>query len=160
MRNYKNFVRPYGDLKKIREALDRYYVRHGIDKSELYGNWRQHLITDLFEKAEAQKLRERWMRAVSQAVGTTFKQEEFSFVLHTGKEPVESHTDRMAKTSFLVPLRASSTLKFYENWSSVLMQDVQLLRFNDFNQHGLENPHSGGFEILSISRDVNWNSWE
>lgn len=154
MRNYKNFVRPHGDVAKIREALDRYFINRGIDKKKLYGNWKQYLFTDLFGDSEEQKIRERWVRAISAAVGVAFKPEEFSFVLHTGRETVDSHTDGLAKTSFLVPLKVSPTLKFYEDWSSILMQKVQLLRFNDSNTHGLDNPYMGEFAILSISRDL------
>lgn len=154
MRNYKNFVRPHGDLKKIKDALHQYFVNRGVNKELLYGGWRQYVFTDLFSESEEKEIRERWVRAISKVVGIDFKPEEFSFVLHTGRDSVDTHTDGLAKTSFLVPLRVSPTIKFYEDWSSILLHKAQLLRFNDSNSHGLDNPHLGEFEILSISRDL------
>jgi hypothetical protein len=153
MRKYNKFVRPRGDLKLIRDALHKYWSRYGMYEKPF--SWRQYPLWELFDDAGLyRRVQERWVSAISSVVGIDFNPKEFSLVLHIGKEGVAGHSDSLAKTSFLVPLQASPTIRFFEEFESVALSQARLIRFNDHNYHGIQNPNCGIFQVLSISKDV------
>lgn len=119
-----------------------------------HAQWRQTLLSDLLEKTEAQALLASLLGRISVVTGQSFKPDEFSCVLHWGSaEEVPRHRDSLAKTCFLIPLQCPRTLAFYEGYQRCAVWGKKLIRFNDFEDHGLSNPFRGHFYLLTLSRD-------
>lgn len=150
MRHYAKFELPRGLRSKLLTAL-----QHSPTYVPLsHVGWRQSLLTDLLGPQTANATTKTLLACISKAVGQPFKVEDFSAVLHWGSgEEVPRHTDNLARTCFLVPLRSAKTLEFQENWERCRLQGKSLIRFSDFEDHGLDNPNRSHFCLLTLSRD-------
>lgn len=150
MRHYAGFRLPRGTKSQLLSALAASRYARPLAEAQ----WRQSLLSDLLGSDAARALTQRLLDRVALVVGQPFREADFSAVLHWGSaEEVPRHADSMAKTCFLIPLRSSKTLEFFENWSSCPLQGKRLVRFNDFEDHGLRNPNRGHFYLLTLSRD-------
>ncbi len=150
MRHYARFSLPRGVKSRLRSALSDSVDGEGC----AHAQWRQTLLSDLLAKTEAQALLCALLERISAATGQLFRPAEFSSVLHWGSaEEVPRHRDSLAKTCFLIPLQSTKTLTFYEGYERCAVQGKKLIRFNDFEDHGLSNPYRGHFHLLTLSRD-------
>ncbi len=150
MRHYAGFRLPRGAKGQLLAALAAYPDALPLADA----HWRQALLTELLGPSAAREWVRRVLARVERAVGQAFDAGEFSAVLHWGSgEEVPRHADNMARTCFLIPLRASKTLEVFENWSVAPLAGKRLIRFSDFEDHGLRNPHRGHFSLLTLSRD-------
>jgi hypothetical protein len=152
MRTYQKFVRPHGDRALLLSRLK--HPERLVEPYPSDAEWTQTLVNDLLTVPEHLAFRERWVRAISAAVGANFNPKHFSFVLHYGQGSVHSHADSMAKTSFLVPLVCTKSLVFFEEYQRAPLAKQSLVRFNDHNDHGIDNPNCASFLVMSISRDL------
>ncbi len=150
MRHYASFKLPRGTKSLLIQALERSEYATPLAQAQ----WRQFLLPELLGRDVAHRLTTSLLERISEAVGTPFRAEEFSSVLHWGSaEEVPRHADQLAKTCFLIPLRSSKTLEFFEGYERCRLQGKRLVRFNDFEDHGLSNPNRGHFVLLTLSRD-------
>lgn len=150
MRHYAKFKLPFGTKSRLLRALER--RPEGAPYAQV--GWRQTLLSDLLGAQAAPALMTKLLQRITEVLGQPLRAEEFSGVLHWGcAEDVPSHADNMAKTCFLIPIRCTKTLAFFEGYQECLLADKRLVRFNDFEDHGLRNPHLGHFCLLTLSRD-------
>ncbi len=156
MRTYTPFKLPRGLKARLVQALNDWTQRHhGEPWNKVDACWHQSLVCELLPAEEYQQLRDILVQRLSQATGTPFNPEHFSTVLHWGYGEVPPHRDDMAKTCFLVPLVASPTLTFYvEYQGKVRLRQVPVVRFNDYDRHGIDNPFAGRYLLLTLTRDL------
>lgn len=150
MRHFERFRLPHGTKTRLLTALAHYPWRVPLAQAE----WRQTLLSDLLGEQAAHATMTAVLQRAAQVLGQPWRAQEFSGVLHWGSaQEVPRHADNLAKTCFLIPLRSTKTLAFFEGDQQCLLANKRLIRFNDFEDHGLSNPQRGHFCLLTLSRD-------
>lgn len=151
MRHYDKFKLPHGLKRVLLESFEK-AAPYLSWRSE---DWRQRALDDMHLPAEgkyAEKaIREALVKAVNDATGLSIKAASASIVVHSSRYDIPCHTDRMARTCFLVPLACTPTMRFYEDFENRPLAGAKLLRFNDHNEHGVSNPYGGRMVLLSLS---------
>lgn len=155
IRCYRNFSAPRGLKSALLVALKTHQRRY-LDEGEpcYLPDWGQALVSTLLPRDAHQRLRAKLIERVAKVTGMKLHPEEFSLVVHYGCGPVQAHSDSMSRCCFLLPLRVAKTLEFFVEHSRCSLRDTPLVRFNDYNLHGLRNEWMTHFVILSITRDL------
>lgn len=155
IRCYRKFSAPRGLKTTLLTALKAYQRKYLDEGEPLYvPDWGQALVSDLLPQEAHQQLRAKLVAKVADVTGMKLPPEEFSLVVHYGCGPVRHHADSMSKSCFLLPLRAAKTLEFFVEHECCKLHEVPLVRFNDYDYHGLQNEWMTHFVILSVTRDL------
>jgi hypothetical protein len=72
-------------------------------------------------------------------------------ILHIGNESIESHRDRMSSRIYIIPIRWTSTMRFFEDGIEKPFKAGHAILFDDHLSHGLLNDHRGKFILMSVS---------
>jgi hypothetical protein len=89
----------------------------------------------------------------SQLLGFNVTADKFDCILHIGDTNVCTHKDNISASVYLIPLRFTKTMLFYEEDQGKFFKKGYGIRFNDYNNHGIINNSHGKFLIISVSRN-------
>lgn len=144
IRRHSKFKAPRGLRTKLLSAL------RSAASPENY-RWRMFELNELLSAEEAKTAAEGLSEAIFEACGTAMPPASLHLLAHTGADYIHSHVDAMSARCFLWVLKASPTTALYQGRQKVGLKPGALLSFNDFLEHGLDNPHFGRYALVSIS---------
>lgn len=75
-------------------------------------------------------------------------------MIHTTSQGIERHIDGLSKTVFVIPVRYGKKTALAVKQQSVAFQPGLVYRFNDFHEHGIENPNRAHLVLITISFDM------
>lgn len=144
IRQHSKFKAPRGLRAKLLSALKK------VVSPESYG-WQMLEFDELLSAEEAKAAADGLSEAIIDACGTTMPPASLHLLAHTGADCIHSHVDAMSARCFLWVLKASPTTALYQGRQRVGLKPGALLSFNDYLEHGLDNPNFGRYVLVSIS---------
>ncbi len=134
--------------------IRRHKLKHDIPKkliNELVSFNKKKLYENMWEQIEGEDyplLREAVMRSIGK-----HSIENTQVIYHVFAGSVYPHADMMDKTCYLVPLKITNSMRFFEEHQSIKMDMNHFYTFNDFNEHGITNEYNALGVIASVSKD-------
>lgn len=73
-------------------------------------------------------------------------------VLNSGDVP--AHTDAMSTGVYLIPIKYTPTMTFYDTDREVHFKPGYAYKFNDYIRHGIDNEHNGKAILISVDTET------
>lgn len=120
----------------VKWLLDRF----GVNDKGIYRSWKQHFI-----QTDNEEVRKR----LASILGISVNKVK-SCILHEIGGDVNTHADNMSTGVYLLPLKYSPTVSFYDEDREVHFESGYSYKFNDFIRHGIYNPNMSRVLIISV----------
>lgn len=114
--------------------------KFGFDENKVYRNWRQYTI---------ESDRDEVCNRLAKILGISVNKIE-SCILHEIGGDVNPHADSMSTGVYLLPLKYSPTVSFYDEDREIHFESGYSYKFNDFVRHGIYNPNMSKVLIISV----------
>lgn len=80
-----------------------------------------------------------------------FKHLTPTVLVHTTSGNIQRHTDEQSKSVFVFPIMFGKTSTLYVEDSTAHFKRGEFYRFNDWLQHGIDNPNDAQMVLVTVS---------
>jgi hypothetical protein len=80
-----------------------------------------------------------------------FKKMTACVVVHSTSSCVPMHADGLSRSVFLFPIVVRESMTFYTEHTSCKLKIGNMYRFNDYDEHGIDNPNCARMVMVSVS---------
>ena len=80
-----------------------------------------------------------------------FKRMTACVVVHSSRSDINRHRDSLSRSVFLFPIVVRESMTFYTEHKSCKLEAGNMYRFNDYDEHGVDNLTCARMVLVSVS---------